>query len=574
MGSEQQSQEGRQKQETRKARAVDRGEAVAPVSSPQGALLRLQQAAGNRAAAQAVHRTVAHRTFVQRTAAQAEELRDAIEGLGTDEDTVFRVLRQNRGSEGLRLSYRALTSRSLESDLRGDLSGDDLDYALRLYFGHDSAEWDAAKRLKDAIHGAGTDEATVFEVLRSRTSEDSRTSLRSAYSDIAGSSLRSDIQGDFSGDELREAMLAYEVGPLTPDLEDAIQLRDAMSGLGTNEETVYRVLEARESPAALDATKAAYLELTGRTLEADVQADFADDEAELNRALQLLGLGTFENELPQDMFEGKRTVVRGAFDWRLEAGELKIDVNVNFVPDSGVTAPVGAWQGQISSVWNQYQLVEPGGLNIPINMSLVNGGSGKTIRVVENANPGSYGPPDRANAGKWYPVMRAATAPHEFGHLIGLPDEYQRSHDDFEDITGSTPTGPENNSGKTEAEIAVELNTALTGADEATRASDATTVLTAAGLIASNQAQQGDFAQSVMEEYDDAFSPSLQDTLAGLPRSGRWMLQSVFSYASGTVMGNPGIVPHEHPVNARHLREFVNIAQARFPNYEWSTGPR
>jgi hypothetical protein len=48
----------------------------------------------------------------------------------------------------------------------------------------------------------------------------------------------------------------------------------------------------------------------------------------------------------------------------------------------------------------------------------------------------------------------------------------------------------------------------------------------------------------------------------------------VFSYASGTIMGNPGVVPHEHPVADRHLREFLNIAATRFPTYSWSTGPK
>jgi len=505
-------------------------------------------------------------------ATAAEELRDAMEGWGTDEDTVYRVLGTYPGSLTLRAEYRSLTRRSLEADIRDDFSGTELDRALRLYFGRTGTVWDAAIRLRGAMQGLGTDEAVVLEILRAQTSPIDQQALRDTYRELTTRSLEADIRDDFSGDELNEALLALREGPPTPDILDAIRLRDAMAGLGTDEEAVYAVLERRQTPTALDDLKAAYLKLTRRTIEADVRDDFSGSE--LDRALQLLGLGTFTNELPQDMFEGKVTVVRGRFDWRLENGELKVDVKANFVPDEDVEVPLATWQSQIDSVWNQYALVEPGGQKIPITMSLTNASSGKTIRVVQNETPGTYGGEDRANAGKWYPVMPADTAPHEYGHLIGLPDEYQRTREDFEEITGASPIGPVNASGQTEAEIADDLNTALTGADETTRAADATTVLTNVGLFVGGVPQQGTFAQDVMAAYDADYDPNLKETLAALPRDGRWMLQSVFSFASGTVMGNPGVVAHEHPVAARHLREFVNIAQERFPSFTWTTGPR
>lgn len=286
-------------------------------------------------------------------------------------------------------------------------------------------------------------------------------------------------------------------------------------------------------------------------------------------------MGTFTNRLPQDMFEGGTTVVRGRFEYRFEDGKLKVDAKAKFEPAGDVDVPLATWQSQIDNVWNQYALVEPGGQKIPIEMSLVDdSGASRTIRVVQNETPGTYGGNDRANAAKWYPVMPASTAPHEFGHLIGLEDEYQRSKEDFEEITGAAPSGPANTSGKSEEDIADELHTALTGDDVDQRAANATTVLTNVGLFVGGMPQQGDFAQAVMAAYDAKHSPSLQDALIALPRAGRWGLQTVFSYASGTVMGNPGWVPHEHPVAPRHLREFVNIAKTRFPTFEWTTGPR
>ncbi|MCC6382516.1 MAG: hypothetical protein IT304_08395, partial [Dehalococcoidia bacterium] len=298
----------------------------APAAGTPGALLRLQRAIGNRAVSAAITR--ARPGVIARTpaeAAAAEELRDAMEGLGTDEDAIFSALARHSGSAGLRNEYVTLTGRTLERDLRDDLSGSELDRALRLMFGHDSSVWDTAVRLRDAMSGMGTDEDVVLEILRAQTTEAARMALRGAYRDAAGRILITDIYDDFSGDELKEVLLAYNEGPPSPDMIDAIELRNAMGGLGTDEAAVYRVLQRRTTPAELETLKTVYQRLTGRSIEADIRDDFSGEE--LTRALQLLGIGEFTNELPQDMFEGKVTVVRGRFDWRFEAGELKVNVN-------------------------------------------------------------------------------------------------------------------------------------------------------------------------------------------------------------------------------------------------------
>jgi hypothetical protein len=42
-------------------------------------------------------------------------------------------------------------------------------------------------------------------------------------------------------------------------------------------------------------------------------------------------------------------------------------------------------------------------------------------------------------------------------------------------------------------------------------------------------------------------------------------------------MGDPGTLgptPHAHPVEPRHLREFVAIVQNRHPGKTWTAGPR
>jgi hypothetical protein len=294
--------------------------------------------------------------------------------------------------------------------------------------------------------------------------------------------------------------------------------------------------------------------------------------------------GRFSNEIEQKMTEGGTTVVRGRFTWSLIDQQVEVDVPVTFVPDPGLAVPIATWQSQIDAVWNKFAVVEPGGVKIPIHMTLHNDPSAeRKIKVVQNLVPGAYGCTgdrkscDRANAGKWYPVMPASTAPHEFGHLIGLPDEYQRYHDDFKAITGSVKIGPANASGKTPLAIAKELHAALYLDDESKRAAAATTVLVNCGLIAGGVPQQGDFARSVTAAYDDEyggwFSKYLLEALRDkLPENSNWTLLTVFSYASGTIMGNPEAlgVGHDHPVEARHLREFKDIVARVWPTFTWT----
>jgi hypothetical protein len=308
-----------------------------------------------------------------------------------------------------------------------------------------------------------------------------------------------------------------------------------------------------------------------------------------HRITDRLGLsGGFSNEIKQEMTEGGTTVVRGRYSWTLIDYQLEVDVPVKFAPDPGLPLPLPTWQGQIDTIWNQFAVTEPGGRKIPIRMTLRNDPSAeRTIKIVQNVVPGAYGCSpdgktcDRANAGKWYPVMPASTAPHEFGHLIGLPDEYQRYHKDFKEITLSDKTGPPNTSGKTPLAIAKELHAALYLDDATKRAGAATTVLVNCGLIAGGVAQQGDFAQSVKAAYDDEyggwFTKYLLEALRDkLPAHQNWTLLTVFSYATGTVMGDPNQVPdgHDHPVLPRHLRNFKDIVARTWPTFAWDIGPK
>ncbi len=446
------------------------------------------------------------------------------------------------------------------------------------------------------MSGLGTDEDAIYGALSGRTGADI-AAIRESYQRLFNEDLDAELR-----DELNDSELA-RVTEMMPTTEDestlseaarvteatnrarvvAAQIRDAVAGLGTEEAQIYNSLTGRTS-AELNEIQRQYLDLTGRDVILDLRGDMSGGE--LTKALHLFEVaaaGTFENEFTQNMTEGVTTVGQGMYNYALHPDRLDVDVPIKFTPDAGVTIPFALWNGQIDSVWNQFALTEPGGRKVPINMKMRNDpGADREVIVHQNTNPAKP-LDDRANAGEFYLVMKADTVPHEFGHFIGLEDEYQRYHADITRLVGAPAVGPANTSGKTALAIATELHDALYLDDATARATAATTVLTNVGLIVGGSPQQGDFAQSVRTAYDDEydgwFSKNLVQAMRDkLPKGSKWTIQTVFSYASRSIMGNPGglggTTPHDHAVEPRHLRRFANIASEAWPDFTWTTGPR
>jgi hypothetical protein len=153
-------------------------------------------------------------------------------------------------------------------------------------------------------------------------------------------------------------------------------------------------------------------------------------------------------------------------------------------------------------------------------------GSGGDANVVD-VKTGS----GRANAGEWFLTDddAANTIPHEYGHLIGLRDEYQVHPGDYREITGNEPPpvavpakpppGPMPAFTTSQTDIAHDLNDSM-------------------GILA----------------YD-----AIQ----------------VLTYTSGSLMGDPSRVhdPHDHGVQPRHVQEFADrVAAAR--GGTWTVQPR
>ena len=158
--------------------------------------------------------------------ALASEAHQAMDQWGTDEAKIFRALAglTPLQAAALRKCYRAEFGGDLDADLRSELGGAELTRAEALLEG-DQALADVAA-LREAISGAGTDEATIMQVLRGK-SEEERRRIIEIYRQQYGDDLNEDLEDDLSEHDLdrAQALMAGDTSRA-----DAIAVDQAMHG--------------------------------------------------------------------------------------------------------------------------------------------------------------------------------------------------------------------------------------------------------------------------------------------------------------------------------------------------------
>nr|WP_268968568.1 annexin [Palleronia pontilimi] len=199
----------------------------------------------------------------------AQQLRAAMDQIGTDEAQIYRALNGLTALQGavVRKMYRARYDRDLDYDLRDELSGDEQARAMAQIEGR-QAEGDAIA-LHDAVAGLGTDEAAIMELLRNKTPAEV-AAIRAAYLQRYGESLDDALRDDLAeGNEQdqAEALLRGDVATA-----DAIALDEAMrgglTGWGTSEEEIERVYTRTRSEVLAMAQRENW---TAEEMEAEVR---------------------------------------------------------------------------------------------------------------------------------------------------------------------------------------------------------------------------------------------------------------------------------------------------------------
>ncbi|XP_070185504.1 annexin-B12-like [Littorina saxatilis] len=137
--------------------------------------------------------------------ADCEYMRDAMKGLGTNDDAIVHVVstRCNAQRQEMKTMFKTLYGRDMIEDIKGELSGDYKELVMALFVS--PPEYDAWC-IKEAIYGPGTDEGALIEIFLTRTNAQIEE-IRNAYPSVLNNhyhgrtpKIEKDIEGDTSGD--------------------------------------------------------------------------------------------------------------------------------------------------------------------------------------------------------------------------------------------------------------------------------------------------------------------------------------------------------------------------------------
>eukprot|EP00063_Salmo_salar_P052078 XP_014026913.1 PREDICTED: annexin A1-like [Salmo salar] len=135
---------------------------------------------------------------------------------------------------------------------------------------HFSADGDAGI-LDKAIKAKGVDENTIIDVLVKRSNAQ-RQQIKASYQKASGKPLETALKLALSG-ELEDVVLALLK---TPAQYDAQQLKLAMKGLGTDEDTLIEILASRTNKEIRE-IKMVYKEEYKNELQNDIKSDTGED---------------------------------------------------------------------------------------------------------------------------------------------------------------------------------------------------------------------------------------------------------------------------------------------------------
>jgi len=229
----------------------------------------------------------------------AQNLKDAISGIGTDETTLIEVLatKTNYEIEQLKEVYKEMFEVELEEDLKSDTSGHFRNLMVSLVSGarqendfeveEDKAEEDAQKFFDAGEAAWGTDEGSMNSILCLRSRPQLALTFEK-YHAVSGRTIQEAIESE-CGDELKEGFLA--IVETTQNLARfwAKRIHAATAGLGTSDSHLIRLIVTRSEggPNAIDMDdiEAEYQELYDTTVTQVIEDECGGDYKKMLLAL-------------------------------------------------------------------------------------------------------------------------------------------------------------------------------------------------------------------------------------------------------------------------------------------------
>ncbi|KAM6357398.1 annexin A6 isoform 2-T2 [Alca torda] len=212
----------------------------------------------------------------------AQVLRKAMKGLGTDEGAIIEVVTQRSNAQRQQIlkAYKAHYGRDLMADLKSELSGSLAKLILGLML--TPAQYDA-KQLRKAVEGAGTDESVLIEIMATRNNQEI-AAINEAYQEAYHKRLEDDLSSDTSGHFKRIlvslALGNRDEGPenLTQAHEDAKKLADVASNdSGDSLETRFLSILCTRSYPHLRRVFQEFIKMTNHDVEHAIRKRMSGD---------------------------------------------------------------------------------------------------------------------------------------------------------------------------------------------------------------------------------------------------------------------------------------------------------
>lgn len=213
-----------------------------------------------------------------------KDLHDALSGGGTDEDTLFDIMPilTNQEMRDVNALYNQKYGKTLEKKIQGDTSGGFQKLLVALANGNrdESTLTNAmtarsdANVLKSVVVAGDTEEIAVNQILCQRNFAQLKL-IAQEYQKLTGHTLDEDIKTKFSGDHQRglKSILRYA---LNPQAFFASRLHKAISGIGTNNKSLNRIIITRSEIDMVD-IKEEFQKMYNDSLKSFIRGDASND---------------------------------------------------------------------------------------------------------------------------------------------------------------------------------------------------------------------------------------------------------------------------------------------------------
>ncbi|XP_073695746.1 annexin A1-like [Garra rufa] len=223
----------------------------------------------------------------------AFEMKRAMKGVGTNEAVLNEILgtRSNKEIAALKITFKEVYGEMLEENIKNDVKGDLEATLLALCKATRSedrnideglAKSDAKALFEAGENRIGTVCSVLIDILTNR-SEAQLCKILQLYGQLSKDGFAKDLEGELSG-SLEDCLMTLVKSAWNKPAYFAERLHLAMKGLGTNTDTLTRIIVSRSEIDLLKIMQE-YKRMYGKTLQEDVLKETAGDYEKIMLAI-------------------------------------------------------------------------------------------------------------------------------------------------------------------------------------------------------------------------------------------------------------------------------------------------